>query len=144
MKDVFVTVNTLREADGDNDIIEISADGKLAIRDGKYLLSYKQNIPDGLGVLKTRIIAEENKKITVIHSGNVETRMVIEKNKSNRCVYSTAQGAFKMEIIGENIENSLSSIGGKIKMKYKIALQNSILGNYTIEIKAEEVKKCQN
>lgn len=144
MKDVFVTVNTLREADGDNEIIEISADGKLALRDGKYLLSYEQNIPDGLGVLKTRIIAEENKKITVIHSGNVETRMVIEKNKSNRCVYSTEQGAFKMEIIGENIENSLSSIGGKIKMKYKIALQNSILGNYTIEIKAEEVKKCQN
>lgn len=138
MKKVVIDIKGTQGIDGDDSIIEMSTLGTLCIRDGKFLLSYEENETLKPHTVKTLVKAEGENKITMIRSGGIDSRLVIEKGKRNTCFYSVPQGELVLGIFGQEIVNSLNDSGGKIKMSYTIDIDNSILSKNTVEITVKE------
>lgn len=139
MKDVIIDIKGTQGIDGEDNVIELSTLGKLSVRDGKYLLTYEENETIKSNNTKTLLKAEGDSKITMIRSGAIDSRMIIEKGRRNTCFYSVPQGELVLGIFGETIENTLKDNGGKVKMSYTIDIENSVLSHNTVEISVREV-----
>lgn len=139
MKEVVIDIKGAQGIDNDSDVIEMSTVGALSEKDGKYLITYEERETLKTDNVKTLIKAEGENKITMIRSGGIDSRLVVEKGRRNTCYYSVPQGELVLGIFGEQIENTLSSNGGKLKMSYTIDIDNSVLSRNTVEITVREV-----
>ncbi len=139
MKEVVIDIKGAQGIDNDSDVIEMSTVGTLSEKDGKYLITYEERETLKTDNVKTLIKAEGENKITMIRSGGIDSRLVVEKGRRNTCYYSVPQGELVLGIFGEQIENTLSSNGGKLKMSYTIDIDNSVLSRNTVEITVREV-----
>lgn len=138
MKNVIIDIKGIQGIDGDDSVIEMSTLGTLSFRDGKFLLSYEENETLKPHNVKTLVKTEGDNKITMVRSGGIDSRLIIEKGKRNTCFYSVPQGELVLGIFGEAIENSLNENGGKVKMSYTIDIDNSVLSQNTVEITVKE------
>lgn len=138
MKNVIIDIKGTQGIDGESDIIELSTLGKLSEKDGRFLISYEESETLKDHTVKT-LLKTENNKVTMIRSGGMESRLVIEKGRRNTCFYSIPQGEIVLGIFGESIENSLNENGGSLKMSYTIDLENSLLSRNTVEISVRKV-----
>ncbi|MBR3961349.1 MAG: DUF1934 domain-containing protein [Clostridia bacterium] len=138
MKNVIIDIKGIQGIDGDDSVIEMSTLGTLSFRDGKFLLSYEENETLKPHTVKTLVKTEGDNKITMVRSGGIDSRLIIEKGKRNTCFYSVPQGELVLGIFGEAIENSLNENGGKVKMSYTIDIDNSVLSQNTVEITVKE------
>lgn len=139
MKEVVIDIKGTQGIDNDSDVIEMSTVGTLAEKDGKYLITYEERETLKTDNVKTLVKAEGDDKITMIRSGGIDSRLVVEKGRRNTCYYSVPQGELVLGIFGEQIENTLSDNGGKLKMSYTIDIDNSVLSRNTVEITVREV-----
>ncbi len=138
MNDVIINIKGIQGIDGNSDTIELSTMGTLSEKDGKFLLTYEENETIKENTVKT-LVKTENNKVTMIRSGGVNSRMVIEKGQRNTCFYSIPQGELVLGIFGEDIINNLSASGGKLSMSYTIDIENSLLSKNTVEISVRKV-----
>ncbi len=138
MKKVVIDIIGTQGLEGDDSVIEMSTLGTLSFRDGKFLLSYEETETLKPHTVKTLVKAEGQDRITMVRSGGIDSRLIIEKGKRNTCFYSVPQGELVLGIFGEAIENSLTENGGKIKMSYTIDVDNSVLSQNTVEISVKE------
>lgn len=138
MKDVLINIKGTQSNDTDSDIIEFTTLGKLAERDGKYMLTYEENKTIEGSTVKTTLKADEN-RITMNRSGAIESKMIIESGKRNKCFYSIPQGEIVIGIFGEYIKNDLKQDGGELKMSYTVDIDNGLISRNTIEISVKEV-----
>lgn len=141
MKDVIIDIKGTQGIDGEEEVIELSTIGKLSERGGKFLITYEDSESFKPNKVKTMLKIEGNDKATMIRSGAIESRMVIEKGRRNTCFYSIPQGEIVLGIFAQNIINTLNAHGGEVKMSYNIDLDNSLLSRNTVEISIKEVKK---
>lgn len=139
MKNVVIDIKGTQGIEGDNDIIELSTVGTLSEKDGKYLITYEEKETIKTDSVKTLVKAEGEDRITLIRSGGIDSRLVVEKGRRNTCYYTVPQGELVLGIFGEEIENSLNGNGGKVKMSYTIDIDNSVLSHNTVEITVREV-----
>ncbi len=139
MKNVIIDIRGTQGIDGESDVIELSTVGTLCEKDGKYLISYEENETLKTDNVKTLVKTEGNSKITMIRSGGIDSRLVIEKGRRNTCFYSIPQGELVLGIFGETIENTLGANGGRVRMSYTIDIENSVLSRNTVEISVKEV-----
>lgn len=139
MKEVVIDIKGTQGIDNDSDVIEMSTVGTLDEKDGKYLITYEERETLKTDNVKTLVKAEGDDKITMIRSGGIDSRLVVKKGRRNTCYYSVPQGELVLGIFGEQIENTLSDNGGKLKMSYTIDIDNSVLSRNTVEITVREV-----
>lgn len=133
MKNVIIDIKGIQGIDGDNDVIELSTLGTLSEKDGKFLITYEENKTVKNESVKTLVKTEDN-KVTMIRSGALDSRLVIEKGRRNTCFYSVPQGELALGIFGEEIKNDLDKNGGKLTMSYTIDIENSLISKNTVEI----------
>ncbi len=138
MKDVLINIKGSQSNDTDSDVIEFTTLGKLAERDGKYMLVYEENKTIEGSLVKTTLKADEN-RISLNRSGAIESRLIIESGRRNKCFYSIPQGEIVLGIFGEYIKNNLKDNGGKLEMSYTVDIDNGLISKNTIEISVKEV-----
>lgn len=138
MKNVIIDIKGTQGIDDDSDIVELSTLGTLSEKDGKFLITYEENKTVKDETVKTLVKTEEG-KVTMIRSGALDSRLIIEKGRRNTCFYSVPQGELVLGIFGEEIENHLTENGGKLKMSYTIDIENSLLSKNTVEISVRKV-----
>lgn len=139
MKDVIIDIVGAQGFGDQNDVIELSTIGKMQEREGKFLLTYEENETLKPNTVKTTLKADGNNRVTMIRSGAVNSKLIIEKGKRNTCFYSIPQGELMLGIFGEEIDNTLNNNGGKVKMSYTIDIDNNLLSKNTVEISVKEV-----
>ncbi len=139
MKDVLIDIKGTQGIGDDSDTIELTTIGQMVIKNGKHYLFYKENDSIGAKGVKTTLKAEGDNKITLSRSGELESRLVIEKGQRSKCFYSTVQGQLVLGIFGEDITNTLGDNGGVLSMTYTIDVENSLLSRNKVEIKVREV-----
>ena len=138
MKQVIINIKGTQGIDGDSDIIELSTLGTLSEKDGKFLITYEENKTLKDQTVKT-LVKTEDGKVTMIRSGGIDSRLIIEKGRRNTCFYSVPQGELVLGVFGEDIKNNLSENGGTLFISYTIDIENTLLSKNTVEISVRKV-----
>ena len=139
MKDVIINIKGTQSNDTDSDVIEFTTLGKFGERDGKYMVVYEENQTLEGALIKTTLKTEDN-RIVMNRSGAIDSKLVIEKGRRNRCFYSIPQGELVLGIFGESITNKLNKNGGELSTCYTIDIDNGFLSRNTVEISIKEVE----
>lgn len=139
MNEYLIKIKGTQGLDGDCDTIEFSTYGDMIFSEDLVTLNYCEGEMLGVKNVKTRLTLSENKAI-MEREGELNSRLVIEKNVRNDCIYSLPQGDITLGIYGEEIKNGLNSSGGKVYLSYKIDSNFQPISQNTVEI---EVKKAK-
>ncbi len=141
MKDVLVTVNTVQTDDeGKPDTMELTAEGKFAVKDGAYLIKYSDAFLSGDNEpILTSVKVSSDNIVTVTRSGPYQSRFCLEKGKRCQCLYTTPFGTMSMGFFGESIENHLSEKGGEIRLIYTVDVNKSQINKNEMTITVKEV-----
>lgn len=141
MKDVLVKVKTIQTDDqGENDTIELTAEGKFAEKNGSYLIKYSDSFISGTNdPIFTTVKVGADGSVSVTRSGSYQSRFVIEKQKRCNCLYQTPYGTMSMGFYGEKIENNLNKQGGELSLWYTVDVNGSQLNRNQMIISIKEV-----
>lgn len=128
--DIFrITVINRQTIDGDSDTVNEAADGTFREKNGKFFIAYKN-----AGI--TSMIKVEGDTISVKRIGDVRSEMLFVLGENTEFEYNTQYGAIAMNIFTEEISCTLSSEGGRLKLRYMLgAGGDDIVNDMTIKVR---------
>ena len=127
----FVTVQTTD--DGESDVLEVNAQGTFEKTENGYVVEY-QEIDEEMEGSKTTISLDSPEKVTITRSGNYNSQFIIEENKRHSCHYETPAGSLMMGVFASSVFNNLGDHGGKIKLRYTIDFNSSMVAENTVTV----------
>ena len=140
IKDVLISIKGEQIIDGSADTIEFITDGRFGIKDGKYFLSYDDSqMLDTNETVKTYIHIDSEDSLILQRKGKINSKMVIQKNTRNSCIYDTTQGRLVIGIFGEELKLDLNDNGGEIQMSYVIDSDLRLISRNKVNITIKEV-----
>ncbi len=141
MQEVLVTVKTVQTDDlGNPDTIELTSEGQYAVKNGAFLIKYKDAFLAGAETpILTTVKASSEGSVTVSRSAPYKNRFTLEKGRRCQCLYTTPYGTMSMGFFGENIENKLNEEGGELKLSYTVDLNNSLISRNEMTISIKRV-----
>lgn len=134
MKDVIIKIKSTQGLGKETEAIEFWAEGKIKKEDEKVVLSYLDNsvIKDAEVETVLTICGEES--ITLERSGEISSKLIIEKGVRNNCFYSVPEGSLTLGIYGKEIKNTLKDLTGNIKMIYTLDADMHPISENIVEI----------
>ena len=139
MKNVIIKIKGTQGLGSEKDVIELTTEGRLEAVEGGFVLHYEEGEMMGEQTIHTRLTAIGDKQFILERSGDMSSRLVIEKGKRNSCFYSTFQGELTLGIYGKTVQNRLTESGGSLKMEYTIDTNLQPLSENLVEIEVREV-----
>ncbi|MBE7029341.1 MAG: DUF1934 domain-containing protein [Clostridia bacterium] len=136
-KEVLVTFSSSNAYEfNENDAVVFQTAGTFYNKDGKYYLSYSEEINDNKVANTLKI---EDKKVTIMRFGEVNTQITVEQGKKHLNYYETGEGTFLMGIYGDKVDINLKEKKGSILLKYGVEFNNVLTTQNTIDVKFEEL-----
>lgn len=139
IKDVLITIKGVQGIDGDNDTVELTTEGRFGMKNGKYFLSYEEGQMIDSGAVKTKILINSDQSVVLQRSGEIKSRMEIEKGKRTTCFYVTPIGELTLGIYGESLEVDFNESGGSLNMIYTIDADLRPVSRNEVKITVKEV-----
>ena len=125
-----IEIKNVQMSDGEEDIIEETAECKLYFKNGKIYIMYTS--AENVSVM----IIISDKETTVKRSGETKNTMTFERNAITLSWYNTPYGRFEIEIFTEKIMNALTENGGNFRIIYTMTMQGQgIYNDMKISIK---------
>lgn len=99
---------------------------------GTRYISYIQTDENSGERLRTTLKIKPNGTVTIIKDkgGN----MVLEVGKAHPCNYSTPFGTIYLETAASEIENGLDDSGGKLRLRYSLAVDGNELSKNVLSL----------
>ena len=120
MKKVSIKIKSTQGIDKDKSIVEFMAEGEFEAVENSFVISYFDNtVLDGASI-KTILKVSGDRSVSLERQGEINSKLLIEKGVRNNCYYSVPEGNLTLGIYGKEIENSLSELGGTLKMLYTL------------------------
>ena len=144
MKDVIIKIKGIQGIDeNEEEVIELTTVGKISeVKDG-YELIYDESELMGAKNIKTKLTVNKNAAV-MERSGEMSSKLVIEKGVRNNCFYSTPHGDLMIGIFGEAVECDIKGENGKIFLCYTIDSNLQPISRNKVEITLRKVEnKCQ-
>ena len=127
-KEVIITIKGLQSyEDSGDDNVELVTSGRFYEKNGCYYVSYKESELTGLGDTTTTVKIE-NKKVTVMRFGELETHMIFEEGKKHISYYDMGFGALTVGINTKKIDKTIGESGGEMKIDYSMEINNAVTG----------------
>lgn len=127
-KEVIITIKGLQSyEDSGDDNVELVTSGRFYEKNGCYYVSYKESELTGLGDTTTTVKIE-NKKVTVMRFGELETHMIFEEGKKHISYYDMGFGALTVGINTKKIDKKIGESGGRMKIDYSMEINNAVAG----------------
>lgn len=123
----------------EKDSIEFVSEGLFGFRNGCYFLSYDEGHMAEKGEVKTRLTVNSAQRITLERSGDISSRMEIEKGERNNCFYRTPVGELSIGIYGQTVESRLDDSGGTIELVYNIDSGLRLISRNRVHITVKEI-----
>ncbi len=139
MKDVIIKIVGYQGLEDDTETVELTTVGKCGERNGEILLSYIEGELVGKKGVKTYLRYKAPDTVILQRSGEVESRMVIEKDGRHTCLYNAGYGDLLLDIIGKEVEFTKKNNGFRITMCYRIDAAGRPLSENKVEITVREV-----
>ena len=134
MNNVMIKIKSTQGLDGEKQVVEFLSEGSIKEENGKTVLSYLDNSVIEGAEIKTVLTISGEKSITLERSGELSSKLLIEKGVRNNCFYSVPEGNLTLGIYGKEIENKLKDLSGKIKMIYTLDADMHPISENTVEI----------
>ncbi len=141
MKNVMLKIKGKQNpAGGEEDIIELTTEGKYYDKDNARYLVYEESDISGMEGCTTTLKIEEE-KIIMKRYGNANSEIVFEKGKRHTTSYTTPYGNLKMEVLTKKLEYDIDDEpNGSISLKYSISLQGIIEGTNALDIEIKPTR----
>lgn len=130
----FTSYNAYEDADIDKVVFETK--GSFYKKDEKFYLKYEEQLND---VKVSNTLKIEDKKVTIMRFGEVNTQITVEQGKKHLNYYETGEGTFLMGIYGDHVDIDISETKGQIVLKYGVEFNNVLTTKNTIEVNFEEL-----
>ncbi len=146
MKDVLINIKGSQSAEGGNETLEMITVGKLSKKNGNYYLSYPECDENGMEGVTTMLKIDQNQSVVLQRSGDIHSRMLIEKNRRHISHYDTGFGGMMVGVFGESVRSTIKDDGGELFMRYTVDINSSYTSTNEISISVKEAAPggCQN
>ena len=124
MKKVYVSVIGESSVDESGDKTELVTEGEYTLRNGKYLLRYREQLSD-VGDECTTVIKIDNETVVMSRNGNINTQMIFEKGKRHVGHYETPLGSFTIGVSTDTLAIKVDDNGGEVEIRYILDINNS-------------------
>ncbi len=139
MKKVIIKIRGTQGSKRDTETIEFTTEGVMRKDGNDYILSYSEGEIIGGANIKTRLTARNN-SVILERTGDLSSKLIIEKGIRNSCFYAVPQGELTLGIYGKKIDNRLTDKGGKLEMTYTVDTNLQPLSENSVDITVSEVK----
>lgn len=135
MKDVIIKIKGTQGLEGtEEEVIELTTVGTLETAHNEIILCYDEGEMMGAKNLRTKLSVKGSDTVIMERSGEMSSRLVIEKGIRNNCYYSTPYGELVIGIFGESIKNRLTENGGELSMSYTLDQNLHPMSRNTVDI----------
>lgn len=141
--DEFNSFHTENPQSEEGDIIEFATDAKLKETDSLFELSYIESEDIGLGGVKSilRFKKSNPKTVNLIRRGSAPASLIFNPDVPRRnCSYSLGGFNFDFCICTHNVENTLSSEGGRLILDYDIEIHGIKTEHNVYTLEAKRIK----
>lgn len=140
-KEVVLTlVSTQRFKDCAPETSKLVTQGTLRVLDGAVELSYAETELTGLNGTTTSFRIEPE-RIILSRSGALTSRMVFVPGEEDCSLYDMGFGALMIAVRTEEMESNLGENGGKLRVRYGIAVENETAGEIEYRMTVRPKKK---
>ena len=139
-KKVIISIVDSHEIDGQNSSSELITVGTLNGHGDNYSLVYSEQ-DDALNGCVTTLKIEDKRRIVMTRTGDICTKMIIEKDKRHNCHYITPQGDFMMGIFARYVNSKMNADGGELKFQYTIDFNTGLASVNELKVTVKEVKE---
>ena len=125
MKDITIKITGKNSIDDEEDVIEFTTDAKIYDKAGSIYIIYDESDLCGMPGYTTslKITGQRVKMARFGPNKEKATEMEFENGKRYTNHYATEFGVFDLEILTQNMNNTITSEGpGKLELDYYISL----------------------
>lgn len=136
MKNVMLKIEGKQKtSDGEENVIELTTEGKLYEKENAVYLVYEESQISGLeGSTTTVKLAKD--KISMKRYGSASSEMVFEKGKRYKAEYNTPFGTFGMEVLTMEMDYHINDASkGNVYIEYHVSLQGLTESSNQLNIK---------
>lgn len=119
----LISLKTIQDINGDNDVIELQTFGKFSEKNGKYYIIYEESELTGFDGSTTTIKIDTD-TVTMIRRGNVNSRMTFKNGEKQLCTYDTPYGRMVVAVEPKDMCFNMSDIGGNLTINYVLDIDN--------------------
>ena len=121
------------------DTIELVTPGTMEFRDGGWDICYEESELTGLGGVTTTFRVEQG-QVTLIRTGQLNSRMVFRLGQTHESLYQMEFGALMISVTARQVFFDIMPEGGSIDLSYEIEIEQSAAGmvDYHLDIRTAE------
>ena len=125
--------------DQEPEIITLTTEGTMELRDGGWDISYEESDLTGLKGVVTTFRVEPD-KVILTRTGNLHSQMVFQQGKSHDSLYQMPFGALMITICATSVFYDITPDGGVIDLSYTIEIEQSAAGviDYHLDIRPKD------
>ncbi len=116
----IISIIGTQELDGDKDTVEVMTTGSYIMKNGKRYINYKEYDSDNPNNFCSNTVKVDGDKVTIMRSGDVSSRLVLQKNVRHQCHYGTPVGDLMIGVFADTIDNNLNDDGGELFVSYTL------------------------
>ena len=139
MKEYVIEIISSLKNEYEEDKLEVTTMGNFTKHQDDYKISYNENSEGGM-TGKTSLTVHGNRQITLVRTGGMATRLILEKGQRHLCHYDTGYGEMMVGVFTDRIDSSLSETGGELKFNYSVDINSEFSSNNEISIKVKEAQ----
>ncbi|MBE6976669.1 MAG: DUF1934 domain-containing protein [Ruminococcaceae bacterium] len=127
---------TQRYQDQEPEVIELTTEGEMLLRDGGWDIRYDESELTGLSGVTTTFRVEPD-QVILTRSGNLHSQMVFQQGVAHESLYQMEFGALMLRICATFLFYDITPDGGVIDLSYTIEIENSAAGliDYHLDIR---------
>ncbi|MGN1097416.1 MAG: DUF1934 domain-containing protein [Clostridia bacterium] len=125
MKQVYVEINGHVTTDGETDTMSYSTEGKLYKKSGKLYINYTEGELLGREKCSTTLKVAPDGVVTMLRSGEANTRMVFEKGQCHISCYETPYGNLTVSVTANDVAVNMNESGGHLDIDYNLSINNT-------------------
>lgn len=125
--------------DQEPEVIELTTEGTMLLRDGGWDITYEESALTGLEGVTTTFRVEPG-VVTLTRTGALKSRMVFQEGVSHDSLYQMPFGALMLTVRATSVFYDIVPDGGVIDLSYTINIENTEAGviDYHLLIQAKD------
>lgn len=126
MENIIIDIkSTIKQIDGDENIIELTTCGELFNKNGSIYIVYYESDMSGMEGCKT-VLKITGNIIIMTRFGKSTTKIIFDKEVPMNSIYATPYGDFKMEVSTSQMDVVINpeELKGKVSLAYNMVLEN--------------------
>ncbi len=132
-RDVLIMINGSHFSDGENEDVNMAADGEYYLKNGKHYIRYEETGESPDEVIKNTIRISPD-SVDIIRNGQISTHMAFKKNEKNISGYDTLFGEILIGIYTNDIEITEMEDLIEVSLDYSLDIDDEHISDNSISL----------